>query len=496
MDTRILIEQPKDSGNIIILIYSEEDIEEIECLTQEEKQTANDLLKKEISYIFFPKGGRFVAVQKVGADVSVEEDNEEEIRKAGASILTALNHYKITKVAVTSRTRKDYLFAFVEGLALGSYHFKKYLSNKDNGNSHLKTIILDNHSITQERFEELTAVVHATCLARDLVNEPQSYLSAVKLSEEIETAGSTYGFDVEVFDKAKIESLKMGGLLAVNRGSAFPPRFNILTWQPENAVNKHPVILVGKGIVYDTGGLSLKPTSNGMDMMKSDMGGAATVVGAMAAISKVKLPLHVIGLIPSTDNRPGNDAYAPGDVIRMYSGTTVEVMNTDAEGRLVLADALHFAKKYDPELVMDFATLTGSAAKACGKEAICYMGNASTQIKEMLCDSGNFVFERLIEFPLWKEYGEQLKSNIADLKNLGGPYAGMITAGKFLEHFTDYPWLHFDIAGPAYLKKKDSYRTKEGTGVGVRLLYDFFKKYASLTDAVMMPKKQNKWTIE
>ena len=161
----------------------------------------------------------------------------------------------------------------------------------------------------------------------------------------------------------------------------------------------------------------------------------------------------------------------------MFSGSTVEVLNTDAEGRLVLADALHFAKKLKPELVVDFATLTGSAARAVGREAICFMGNANKEIKEKFEKCGHDVYERLVEMPLWREYGDQLKSNIADLKNLGGPNAGMITAGKFLEHFTDYSWLHFDIAGSAFLKNGDSYRTKDGTGVGVRLMFDFLKKY-------------------
>ena len=161
----------------------------------------------------------------------------------------------------------------------------------------------------------------------------------------------------------------------------------------------------------------------------------------------------------------------------MYDGSSVEVMNTDAEGRLVLADALHYAKRYDPELVIDFATLTGSAARAVGREAMCFMGNADQKIKDRIEKSGHDVYERLVEFPLWREYGDQLKSNIADLKNLGGPDAGMITAGKFLEHFTDYPWLHFDVAGSAFVKNGDSYRSKEGTGVGVRLMYDFLKNY-------------------
>jgi leucyl aminopeptidase len=206
------------------------------------------------------------------------------------------------------------------------------------------------------------------------------------------------------------------------------------------------------------------------------MAGAATVVGTMSAVAKAKLPVHIIGLIPATDNKIGENALAPGDIITISDGTTVEVVNTDAEGRLILADALHYAKKLQPELVLDFATLTGSAVKALGNQAICYMGNAPKSVKDNLESSGWAVYERLVELPLWKEFGDEIKSNIADLKNLGGSTAGMITAGKFLEHFVDYPWLHFDIAGPAWLKTANSYRTKDGTGVGVRLLFDFLKK--------------------
>jgi leucyl aminopeptidase len=212
-----------------------------------------------------------------------------------------------------------------------------------------------------------------------------------------------------------------------------------------------------------------------MDMMKSDMAGAAAVVGAMYALAKNKVPLHVIGLIPATENRPDGNAITPGDVITMYSGKTVEVMNTDAEGRLILADALHFAAKYSPELVIDLATLTGSAARAIGKEGIVYMGTASDEVKKEFEAVGNEVFERLVEFPLWEEYGSQLESTIADIKNLGGADAGAITAGKFLEHFVSYPWLHLDIAGGAFLPAADSYRGKNGTGQGVRLLYHYLK---------------------
>ena len=370
---------------------------------------------------------------------------------------------------------KAVAFAFSEGLALSNYQFLKYFSDKKEHS--LKTINLCG-GMEEADVNNLQAIIDGTCIARDLVNEPLSYLSAVQYSQDIETYGKKFGFSVEVLHKKKIEALKMGGLLAVNQGSIDPPTFSIMKWKPTEATNKKPIILVGKGIVYDTGGLSLKPTPNSMDLMKSDMGGSAAVVGAMAAIAKAKLNIHVIGLVPATDNRPSGNAYAPGDVITMHDGTSVEVLNTDAEGRLILADALSYAKKYDPELVIDLATLTGAAARAIGKQGIVAMGNDENTMTA-LKKSGAEVHERLAEFPFWDEYADDLKSNIADLKNLGGPEAGAITAGKFLEHFTNYPYTHLDIAGPAFMLTPFNYRGKGGTGVGVRLLFNFLKKKAA-----------------
>jgi leucyl aminopeptidase len=289
--------------------------------------------------------------------------------------------------------------------------------------------------------------------------------------------GKDAGFKVTVLNKAQIEKEKMGGILAVNRGSIDPPTFTIMEYVPKKALNKSPIVLVGKGIVYDTGGVSLKPTLNSMDRMKSDMSGAALVSCAMQAIATLQLPLYVIALVPATDNRPGGDAYVPGDIITMYSGKTVEVLNTDAEGRLVLGDALQWAKRYKPELVMDFATLTGAASAAVGEHGIVCMGTATEETKQSLRESGNREYERLVEYPLWDEYGEQIKSEIADIKNVGGATGGAITAGKFLEHFTDYPWMHFDIAGVSFATSKHGYFPSGGTGYGIRMVLDFLMHY-------------------
>ena len=400
---------------------------------------------------------------------------KEFLRKAGKEISDALNKNSALGIQITStEDNQDFLLALAEGILLSNYQFLKYKTSAKKNS--LNEVIFLSDKIKSEELNDLNNLCAATLLARDLVNEPVIYLTAQQLSEEIKKAGKEAGFKVEVFDKKKIEEHKMGGLLAVNKGSINPPTFNILEYKSPAAKNASPIILVGKGVVYDTGGLSLKP-SESMEYMKCDMAGAAVVIGTLVAAAKNKLPLHIIGLIPATDNMPGENAITPGDVITMHSGTTVEVLNTDAEGRLILADALSYAKQFKPELVVDFATLTGAALRAIGPEGIVFMGNALETTKQKFKASGNEVYERLVEFPLWEEYDEQLKSDIADLKNIGGSNAGAITAGKFLERFVDYEWLHFDIAGIAFLTAPDSYRGKNGTGAGVRLVYDFLKRY-------------------
>jgi leucyl aminopeptidase len=398
----------------------------------------------------------------------------ENARKAGFEIHAVLKEHEVKKVAIQNGgVESAVCLAFAEGLALTNYQFLKYHNKRKEMQHSLEQILLISDEIREEQVEHLNHLIQSVYLARDLVNEPLSYLTAVQLSREIEKMGQEAGFSVEVFNKKKIDTLKMGGLLAVNKGSVDPPTFSILTWKPDNAVNPHPIVLVGKGVVYDTGGLSLKPTHDSMDYMKCDMGGAAAVAGILYAIAKNRLPVWVVGLIPATDNRPDGNAYVPGDVVTMYDGTTVEVLNTDAEGRMILADALSYAKKYDPELVIELSTLTGSAHVAIDKFGIVAMGNASREIMELLKESGEYTSERIAEFPFWDEYGEQLKSDIADLKNIGGKYGGAITAGKFLEHFTDYPYIHLDIAGPAFNKIPFNYRGKGGSGVGVRILHHF-----------------------
>lgn len=400
----------------------------------------------------------------------------ESLRVLGDKYAGLFNESCLETVGIFSESfTAEESLAFAEGLALANYQFNKYKTDKEFKFNSLQNVFIQNKGVTEEQIEELNLITEATLMARTLVNEPVNFLNASQLAKEIEMLAKDAGAKVEIFGKSKIETLKMGGLLAVNKGSIDPPTFTIVEWKPENAVNKKPLIFVGKGIVYDTGGMNIK-AGDFMNNMKGDMGGAAAVSGALFVIAKAKLAIHVIGLIPATDNRLNNNAYVSGDVIKMFNGMTVEVLNTDAEGRMILADALAYAQKYDPELVIDLATLTGAAARAIGKYGIVAMGSKSEIYLKDLKISGEQTGERIVEFPFWEEYEEMLKSEIADMTNLGGVEGGAITAGKFLEKFTKYPYIHLDIAGPALVEKRFNYRGVGGTGIGVRLLFDFAKR--------------------
>ncbi len=415
----------------------------------------------------------FILIQKEEEDADKRCEN---YRRNGTKIVEQANQLKLEKLVLVDELKsKAEMMTLAEGMALANYQFLKYMTKElDEKKNSLQRIEIHSDLVEEAEVMELMMVLKGNETARTLVNEPLAYLSAEKFSEEIVKLLSSTNAKVEVLNKKKIEALKMGGLLAVNRGSIDPPTFTIIEWKPQNAKNKKPFVFVGKGVVYDTGGVNIKP-GDYMNDMKSDMAGAAAVAGALFSIAKNELPFYVVGLIPATDNRPDGNAYVPDDILTMFDGTTVEVKNTDAEGRLILADALAYAKKYEPELVINLATLTGSAQRAIGHYGMAAMENKATAEFKNLEKSGYRTHERLAHFPFWEEYEKELESPIADIKNLGGANAGMITAGKFLAHFTDYPFIHLDIAGVAFLDKKDHYKPQGATGVGVRLLYDFIK---------------------
>jgi len=462
--------------NVVYLIENTQKLKQFGFTADEIYYIKEQHKNNDIKVFAFNRLKRWDFIQFLKKD-SKDTNDKEKCRKAGDSMLSRINANKITDIWINDADNNpENVMAFAEGMALGNYQFIKYKKEKDAHKSFhtLKNIHLISKKIDINSVKELNILTTAVYKGRDLVNEPVCYLNASKLAEEAETLCTKAGAKVEIMNKLKIETLKMGGLLGVNKGSLDPPTFTVIEWKPAFHKNKKPYVLVGKGLVYDTGGMNLKPGAS-MEDMKCDMAGAAAVIACMYAIAEAKLPIHIVGLVPSTDNRPDGNAYVAGDILTISDGTTVEVLNTDAEGRLILADALSYAKKYKPELVIDLATLTGSAHAALGKFAMVAMGSKYKKHFDDLKKSAENVHERLVEFPLWDDYSELLKSEIADLKNIGGPYAGAITAGKFLEHFTDYPWIHLDIAGTAYMSSRDSYRGQGGTAWGVRLLFDFFK---------------------
>ena len=465
---------PRKDDQLVILINRDNQLP-TKLFSKEELTFIRRELRAEKKTISVNQYRRMVYIQVLNDVTKPEHLRLELARKAGCTTIGKTNLAKHESLVIHSLIANELTLAFGEGLILGNYQFLKYRSAKKKEQNALKELLFTGTELSDRELEILKITTYAVQQTRDLVNEPQSFLTATELSKQLSRLAKEGGFTVQVLEKEQIIELKMGGLLAVNQGSIEPPTFTIMEHKPADAINKKPYLLVGKGVVYDTGGMSLKPTANSMDYMKCDMAGGAAVGGIMYAISKAKLPIYVVALVPATDNRPDGNAYVPGDVVAMMSGKMVEVLNTDAEGRMILADALHYGKRYKPELTVEFSTLTGAASAAIGPYGIVAMGTANEEQKKALSTAGNKVYERLAEFPFWDEYDDMIKSDVADIKNTGGASGGAITAGKFLAHFVDSPFMHMDIAGPAFSKSNDSYRGKNGTGVGVRLMFEFFK---------------------
>jgi len=409
---------------------------------------------------------------------SEKPNNEtlENLRRAAADIHKMLTDEKIECVAVTGEgVIPEEVVAFVEGLHMADYKFDKYKTKKD---GHIKEVVVSQHILENKDLTENVNLWRRIDVCRDWVNEPVMYLNAPKFADIIAAEAKKVGnVKCTVLEQRKIESLKMGGLLAVNRGSEDEARFVVLEYKPANRLNKKPIALVGKGVMYDTGGLNIKPNDY-MTEMKSDMAGAATMASALFAAAENHLPVYLMAFLPMTDNRPGKNAYAADDILTMYDGTTVEITNTDAEGRLLLADAIAYADQQDPELIIDAATLTGAAVRTFGTGAIAVMQQDADKYYNLLSIMGNQVYERLAPLPFWKEYDKMLKSNVADMINCNlNSQAGTITAGRFLAHFAHHPYIHLDIAGVAYYGKPESFYGVGASGYGIRLLYAFFQTY-------------------
>ncbi len=407
----------------------------------------------------------------------------EKLRRAAATAARRARKLKVGEAAFVPRAPGDTSLegvarAAAEGAALGLYRFTRYKTTGDDaangGSEHPSSFDLVLESTGEEEAARRgvdvgTKLAAATSLARDLANEPSNIATPEYLAEKAVETSTRYGMEATILDRSGIEAEGLTGLSTVGRSASNEPRFIVL--EHRKGGDTPPIILVGKAVTFDSGGISIKPSA-GMEEMKFDMSGGAAVIGAMEAVGALDLPLNVVALVPATENLPGGDAFKPGDVLRMRSGKTVEIVTTDAEGRLILADALTYAARYDPAAVIDCATLTGAALVALGHHATGLMGNDEDLIAEVLA-AGETVGERAWPLPLFDEYTEQIKGDTADIKNSGGRFGGALTAGAFLKEFAGFPWVHLDIAGTAYSNKGNAYATKGASGVPARLLLEF-----------------------
>ena len=369
--------------------------------------------------------------------------------------------------------------AFAEGIELGAYRFWRYrtgLADEQTFKVERATVFSKTSPRTSAGVAAGQAIARGVNFARDLVNGPGYAMHPPEMGEEALKLGKRLGLKVTVLDMAQLTEQGFGGILAVGKGSEHEPRFIVMEYGEAKA-GTPTICLVGKGLTFDSGGLSLKPPE-AMETMKSDMGGAAAVFGAMQAAAELKLPLHLVGLVSAAENMPSSNAYRPGDIVKTLSGKTIEVLNTDAEGRIILSDALFYAQRYKPDAIVELSTLTGAIIIALGPHATGMMGT-SQELCDKLSRAGEATAERVWQLPLWDEYHQMVKSEIADLKNLAGRPAGSITAGAFLAAFVgDYPFVHLDIAGTAWVDRPAKpYDTFGGTGVGVRLLAEFLREY-------------------
>ena len=401
----------------------------------------------------------------------------EKVREAAGNAARAIRDMGLSTAAILipMEATPEMIQAAVEGSLLALYQFNVHkTSTDDDEKKQLEslTFLAENEQIKvtiETAVGRGQAIANGTRLARDLSNQPANYLTPTQLAEKAQTVAETVGLNCEIFDKATLEEKGFRTLLAVGQGSAEEPRFIILEYIPEGE-GQDTVVLVGKGITFDTGGISIKPALD-MHEMKHDMSGAAAVLGAMQAIGQLKPNVRVIGVIAASENMPSGTAVKPGDVVTSYGGKTIEILNTDAEGRLVLADALGWVAQYNPKGVVDLATLTGAVIISLGHVAAGAMGT-DPELMEKVKSAAEKTHERVWEFPLWDDYDEGVKSKVADVKNIGhAREAGAIAGGAFLKKFAEgYPWVHLDIAGTAWGMKGSSYIPEGASGYGVRLL--------------------------
>jgi len=439
------------------------------------------------SIVLYPQGAipaRRVLLVGMGKreDLSLNGLRQAAARASREAHRLKLSEYSVSFPDVPDVPPDEKVQALVEGSELAVYRLLAYKSTHESDELHQveKFTICEQHDIetAQTGITRGQAITSGVVLARNLANGPGNDITPARLGEVARGLETHQQLKVTVMSGEDIADF--GGLVAVGKGSVNPPCFIVLeygTAQPGTPT----ICLVGKGITFDTGGISIKPSQN-MDDMKMDMGGAAAVLGTMRALGEMSLPLHVVGLVSAAENMPDANAYKPGDIIKTLSGKTVEVLNTDAEGRIVLADALFYAQRYQPDAIIDVATLTGAITIALGPHASGLMGN-NQELQDRLLRAGEATHERVWQLPLWQEYKDMVKSSIADLQNIASTReAGSIVASAFLSAFVgEYAWAHLDIAGTAWADKpSQEYQTKGALGTGVRLLIQMLRDWKNL----------------
>ena len=367
---------------------------------------------------------------------------------------------------------EDAAQAVTEGALLGLYSFRKHITRKDDKLGEIKQLLIVGSDQAKLRLEEGSSkgniLAEATNLARDMVNEPANYMTPNHMAEMAKSLAESHGLEVSVLEQEQMAELGMGALLGVAQGSRQPPKFIVLHYRGRDSAEIN-VALVGKGITFDSGGISIKPSEK-MEEMKGDMAGGAAVMAAISAIARLKPKINITAIVPATENLPSGNALKPGDILTAMNGKTIEIISTDAEGRLILADALSYAKKLSAKFIVDVATLTGACRVALGDISSGAFGNNQELVDKVIA-AGAEAGELIWQMPMYDEYKEQIKSDVADIKNVGSRYGGAITGAKFLAEFiNDTPWVHLDIAGTSLSEKERGYQVKGATGVPVRTL--------------------------
>ncbi len=437
--------------------------------------------------VTFPAVGikaKYISLIGLGKEKTIDNEALRAAASKAAKNAAKLKATRATLVLPSLRKPKgpELGQAVAEGAILGTYRFDQYREVEEPP-AELKQLDLilsskGQAAAVKRGVDVGSKIADATCWARDLSNQPGSVHTPEWLAKEARAEAKTSGLKVKVLGPKDLERESMGGILAVGRGSINPPRLIVFEYgEPAKSGRKRPTIaLVGKGITFDTGGISIKPSA-AMHEMKHDMSGGAAVFGAMRAIAELKLPLHVVGIVAAAENKPGADAYLPGDIVKSASGKTIEVLNTDAEGRIVLADALHYAQCFEPDAILDLATLTGACVIALGSACCAVMGNDEALATKIRA-AGDRCRERVWPLPLWDEHKKAIRGDVGDIKNTGGREAGTSTAGAFLSHFVgETPWAHLDIAGTAWTNSSQPYCVKGATGFGVRLLVELLRQW-------------------